>query len=105
VKVAMMTRQMLSTVSSGRMPRCRSTRSRIIEASRAGRNAEPVSFDFLTEISVSMMPERSISNSCIARSMRSISARSSPSVGTAPASFLGLGVLTMAGATLVRIGP
>ena len=43
VKVEMMTRQMLSTVSSGRMPLWRSTSRRIISASRAGRNAEPVS--------------------------------------------------------------
>ena len=36
VKVAMMTRQMLSTVSSGRMPLWRSTSRRIMSASRAG---------------------------------------------------------------------
>src|ERR1700692_2125318 len=35
----MMTRQMLSTVSSGRMPRWRGTRRRIMSAARAGRNA------------------------------------------------------------------
>ena len=36
-----MTRQMLSAVSSGRMPLWRSTSRRIISASRAGRKAEP----------------------------------------------------------------
>ena len=40
----MMTRQMLSAVSSGRMPLWRSTSRRIISASRAGRNAEPFSW-------------------------------------------------------------
>ena len=35
MKVAMMTRQILSTVSRGRRPRWRSTSWRIIEASRA----------------------------------------------------------------------
>ena len=44
VNVAMITRQMLSAVSSGRMPLCRSTSRRIISASRAGRKAEPVSW-------------------------------------------------------------
>ena len=43
----MMTRQMLSTVSSGRMPLWRSTRRRIMSASRAGRNAEPDSWRLL----------------------------------------------------------
>ena len=43
-----MTRQMLSAVSSGRMPLWRSTSRRIMSASRAGRNAEPDSCVCLT---------------------------------------------------------
>ena len=42
----MMTRQMLSTVSRGRIPAWRSTSRRIMSASRAGRNAEPDSVVF-----------------------------------------------------------
>ena len=55
VKVAMMTRRMLSAVSSGRMPLWRCTSRRIMSASRAGRNAEPDSCVFLTEIRRSMI--------------------------------------------------
>ena len=43
----MITRQMLSAVSSGRMPWWRSTSRRIMSASRAGRNAEPDSWRLL----------------------------------------------------------
>ena len=57
-----MTRQMLSAVSSGRMPLWRSTSRRIMSASRAGRNAEPLSCVCLTEISRSMISPRSISS-------------------------------------------
>ena len=42
-----MTRQMLSTVSRGSRPLCRSASSRIIEASRPGRKAEPESCGLL----------------------------------------------------------
>ena len=66
VKVEMMTRQMLSAVSSGKMPLCRLTRRRIISASRAGRKAEPVSWLCLTAISRSMISPRSIRSWCIA---------------------------------------
>jgi len=46
-----MTRQMLSTVSSGRMPRWRATSRRIMSASRAGRKADPTSWVCFTWIS------------------------------------------------------
>src|SRR5271166_5169134 len=78
----MMTRQMLSTVSSGRRPRWRSARLRIIDASRAGRKADPPPWRALISMSWSMMRPRSISNSCIAESIRSISDRSPASVGS-----------------------
>src|SRR5271170_3794844 len=77
----MMTRQMLSTVSSGRRPRCRSAMARIIEASRAGRNAEPPPCRVLISINWSMTRPRSIRSSCVSASMRSISTLSSARVG------------------------
>src|SRR5271163_1679159 len=78
----MMTRQMLSTVSSGRRPRWRSAKLRIIDASRAGRKADPPPWPALISMSRSMMRPRSINNSCIAESIRSISDRSPASVGS-----------------------
>jgi hypothetical protein len=51
----MITRQMLSAVSSGRMPAWRLTRRRIISASRAGRNALPDSWVCFTAIRRSMI--------------------------------------------------
>src|SRR5208282_6876420 len=72
----MMTRQMLSTVSSGRWPVWRSTKARIIAASRAGRKAEPPPWRCLIAISLSMIWPRSINRACIAASSRSISTRS-----------------------------
>src|SRR3984885_2127058 len=77
----MMTRQMPSTVSRGRSPAWRSTSRRIMSASRAGRNAEPVSAVFLVCIRRPMISLRSIRRACIAASMRSISARSSARSG------------------------
>src|SRR6185312_996669 len=77
----MMTRQMLSMVSSGRMPRWRSTRRRIMSASRAGRNAEPTSCVCFTRIKRSMMSPRCISRRCTPSSMESISLRNSASEG------------------------
>jgi len=56
-----MTRQMPSMVSSGTMPRWRCTSSRIMLASRAGRNAEPTSWVCFTWIRRSMMSPRAIS--------------------------------------------
>ena len=76
-----MTRQMLSAVSSGKIPLWRATRRRIISASRAGRNAEPVSAVRLALMSRPMMSPRSSSSRCMASSMRSISRRSSASGG------------------------
>src|SRR5262249_10829872 len=52
-----------------------------MSASRAGRNAEPTSWVFFTEISVLMISPRSISSACISASMRSISLRRSCSEG------------------------
>ena len=75
-----MTRQMLSAVSSGRMPLWRSTSRRIISASRAGRKAEPVSSVCFTLIRRSMISPRCISRLCIASSRRSISCRNPGSV-------------------------
>src|SRR5271166_4103759 len=77
----MMTRQMLSTVSSGRRPRWRSAMARIIEASRAGRNAEPPPWRVLISINWSMTRPRSIRSSCISASMRSISTLRSARLG------------------------
>src|SRR5437763_1625387 len=77
----MITRQMLSAVSSGRMPRCRSTSLRIMSASRAGRNADPDSWVRLARISRSMISPRSMRSACIAASIRSISRLSSASEG------------------------
>src|ERR1700733_13450742 len=77
----MMTRQMLSTVSSGRMPRWRCTRRRIMSASRAGRNAEPTSWVCFTWISRSMISPRCINRLCIWASIVSISWRRSASEG------------------------
>src|SRR6266571_3332039 len=79
----MMTRQMLSTVSSGRMPRWRSTMRRIMSASRAGRNADPTSWVCLAWISRSMMSPRAISRRWTLPSMLSISLRSTSSEGGA----------------------
>src|SRR5271170_5607705 len=53
-----------------------------MSASRAGRNAEPVSSDFLTAIRRSMISPRLISRPCISSSMRSISTRSLASDGS-----------------------
>ena len=72
----MMTRQMPSTVSSGRSPRWRPAMTRIIAASRPGRKAEPEAAVPLAAISRSMIRPRSIRSSCMAASIRSISARS-----------------------------
>src|SRR5471032_171669 len=82
----MMMRQMPSTVSSGSRPRCRSASARIIEASRAGRKAEPPPWRALIAISRSMIRPRSISKACIDASIRSISTRRSPSVSKAAGS-------------------
>jgi hypothetical protein len=90
VKVAMITRQMLSAVSSGRMPLWRSTSRRIMSASRAGRNAEPVSCVCFTEISRSMMSPRSIRSPCMDSSIRSISRRRSASDGVPGSGFLAM---------------
>src|ERR1700719_2071755 len=100
VKVEMMTRQMLSAVSSGRLPRWRFTRRRIMSASRAGRNAEPTSCVFLTAIKVSMISPRSSKSSCIASSMRSISRRRSASAGVLWRGGFGMG-LTRQSARLI----
>src|SRR5262249_54357589 len=77
----MLTRQMPSAVSSGRIPLCRSTRRRIMSASRAGRNADPDSVVRFACMSRPMISPRSMSRRCIASSMRSISRRSSASGG------------------------
>ena len=64
-------------------PRWRSTIARIIEASRAGRNAEPPPWRVLIVDQRSMMRPRSISSACIAASIRSISTRRSARLAAA----------------------
>src|ERR1019366_6300855 len=90
----MITRQMLSTVSSGRWPVWRSTMARIIAASRAGRNADPPPWRRLIAIRVSMIWLRSINSACIAESSRSISTRSplSSSAAASVTALIRLGV-------------
>ena len=73
----MITRQMLSTVSSGNRPWWREAITRIMSASRPGRNAEPPPCRAFTAISLSMISPRCISSPCISLSIRSISERRS----------------------------
>ena len=72
----MIIRQIPSTVSSGSNPLCLSTRARIIDASRAGLNAEPPPCFALIAINELIMRPRSIRSECISASIRSISTRS-----------------------------
>ncbi len=81
VKVVMISRQMCSTVASGRAPRWRATRRRIMSASRPGRKAAPGRLVPLVAISASITELRSTSRRCTSASMASIRKRSEASVG------------------------
>ncbi len=76
VNVVMISRQMCSTVASGKPPSCRSTSLRIMSASRAGRNAAPGRAVPFVLISASMTVPRVINRRCISASIASILVRS-----------------------------